>query len=123
MRLDWQLTISVQQAISYLEQAISLSEGLHGWSAHVTTQATILLARLYFDNDRVDLGIICAEKALIGMELHSNYYNAQFITLIGTYLARAYERKKHYTLAQNTVTRTFHVSSRIPKNNFLDAST
>lgn len=48
--------------MSFLEQSFSLSEGLHGWTPLLTTQAAILLSRIYFDFNRFDLGIILAEK-------------------------------------------------------------
>ncbi|EFC36086.1 predicted protein [Naegleria gruberi] len=109
------------KAVQNFEKSLSISEGFYGWMSPQTTKTALLLSRLYLETNKVDFSVILGEKALIGIELFLDLYEAQLITISGSYLARAYERKGFYPFQQSTISRVYNILRR--KKNETDTQT
>lgn len=113
--VDQQEQLSPQEhlkmAIKGLERAYTIFESYYGWHTPATVDLAQKLSKLYFENNRLDLGIIIAEKAFVAMELcmQEDNNDPRQIVQMGMYLAKAYEKKRLFDLQQNTITRTMNV--------------
>ena len=104
--------VETAKAIQSFEKALSICEGFYGWTTPQTTKTAIILSRLYLETNKVDFSIILGEKALVGIELFLDSYEAPFITITGAYLARAYERKGFLPFQQSTITKVYNILRR-----------
>ncbi|KAL9646684.1 hypothetical protein ABK040_001107 [Willaertia magna] len=103
---------STLRAIQCFEKALSICESFYGWTTPQTTKTALILSRLYLETNRIDFSIILGEKALVGVELFLETYDAEVITVSGAYLARAYEKKGFLPFQQSTITRVYNILRR-----------
>jgi tetratricopeptide (TPR) repeat protein len=106
----------IKESIVDLEKAFSICEGYYGWMDSLTSRIAVPLARIYLSENRIDFGIILAEKALIGFELFPSMFDLEELALTGIYLARAYEKKKFFPYQQATITRTYNLMKKYKTN-------